>query len=142
MGLSHGEKATGYGKETQPLKPFTRGGPLTVLQNRLERLPSMCETLQAWRQPREHERPVKMMLAGWVEFAQIHSDINSDEQWGRYFKAQALALRALVDSDRNLGRFSRNWLRNTVVECGTETGINWEELDGYDTDNADDEAAE
>ena len=99
--------------------------------NKLGHQMLISQHTHAWRQPRGPERAIRDLIRGWASLADDNPPILENEQYGRYYRAQALAMRAMVET-MPLGRFSKPRLRDLVIAIGESAGIDWQELDGYE----------
>jgi hypothetical protein len=77
------------------------------------------------------ERVVRDTIRAWAGLAEHNEMIAHHPQYGRYFKAQALALRAMVELF-DMGRLEAGRLRELVIDIGEAGGIDWQELEQYD----------
>lgn len=77
------------------------------------------------------EHVVRDTIRAWAGLAEHNESIAHHPQFGRYFKAQALALRAMVETF-DMGRFQAIRLRQLVIDIGEAGGIDWKELEQYD----------
>lgn len=85
-----------------------------------------------WRSPQKpEERALRDQIRGWARALDtIPEQINLE--YGRFLKAQGLALRAWVTYDMPVGRFSKNRLLEMIEAVGRAGGIVWEELEAYE----------
>lgn len=71
------------------------------------------------------------LIRGWARLGDDHAPILDNEDFARYYMAQGLAIKAMVEV-LPTGRLSRSRLKLLVVAIGDSAGIDWQELGAFD----------
>lgn len=124
---------------TDPLGPSAFRTPcMDTIHEHIQRasqgLRRYSQHADTWRSPQKpEERALRDQIRGWARALDaLPEQINLE--YGRFLKAQGLALRAWVSYDMPMGRFSPHRLLEMIEAVGRAAGIDWVELEKYESE--------